>query len=80
MQIKILAFGITKDIIGGADLNLEVEDRTTIAALKEALGQRFPRFNELKSLAIAINNEYAEAEQVISPNDEVVLIPPVSGG
>lgn len=80
MQLKILAFGIAKDIIGGPEIDLSVESGTTVTELKKALERQFPHFGQLSSLAIAINNEYGEADQIIQENDEVVLIPPVSGG
>ena len=32
------------------------------------------------SIAIAVNQEYARAEDVLKDGDEVALLPPVSGG
>jgi len=29
---------------------------------------------------VAVNTEYADDNTVLCPNDEIVLIPPVSGG
>ena len=80
MEIKILAFGITRDIIGSRDLELSVEEETTVGGLKQALLKQFPAFEELRSLSIAVNSEYANDELEIQMNDEIVLIPPVSGG
>jgi molybdopterin synthase catalytic subunit len=34
----------------------------------------------LPALKIAVNHEYADVERVLTENDEVALIPPVSGG
>lgn len=80
MKIQILAFGIAKDIVGGATLDFEIPEGTNVAQLKRQLQKDYPSFTELTSLAIAINSEYAQDEQQISERDEVVLIPPVSGG
>ena len=80
MQLKIQAFGIAKDIIGGSEIEFTTENGITVEALKEALRIQFPSFGDLSSLAIAVNNEYGDAGQVILETDEVVLIPPVSGG
>ena len=80
MLINILAFGIAKDIIAGSELKMEVPENATVADVREQLYQRFPEFKKLASLRIAVNTEYAEMSQVIQDNDEVVLIPPVSGG
>ncbi len=80
MEITILAFGIAKDIVGGSQLVFSIEENTNVDALKKALVQQFPSFEKLRSLAIAINSEYADEDQIIRANDEIVLIPPVSGG
>ena len=52
----------------------------TVLILKKAVLNAYPQFEKLNSLAIAVNNEYADDDLIITPQDEVVLIPPVSGG
>jgi molybdopterin synthase sulfur carrier subunit len=42
--------------------------------------ERFPALAALRSLAVAVNGQYADAATSIQPGDEVALIPPVSGG
>jgi molybdopterin synthase sulfur carrier subunit len=34
----------------------------------------------IRSFMIAVNGEYSDPEQVLSANDEIAVIPPVSGG
>lgn len=80
MQIKILPFGITREIVGEATVNLTAEDKVTVARFRNTLFQRYPALERLNSLAIAVNGAYAENDLIIQPGDEVVLIPPVSGG
>ncbi len=81
MNLKVLAFGIAKDIVGGSSLDLQLNSASaTVGELKEKLAQDFPQFKNLRSFAIAVNEEYAEDGQMISSSDEVVIIPPVSGG
>lgn len=80
MQIKILPFGITKDIMGGKMIHLELNNTPTVGNLRLNLLQSYPALINLNSLAIAVNGEYATDEQSIEAGDEVVLIPPVSGG
>lgn len=80
MQIKILPFGITREIVGEPTVNFLNQDMLTVEALRNMLFQRYPALERLNSLAIAINGAYAENDQIIQPGDEVVLIPPVSGG
>ncbi|MCB9283423.1 MAG: molybdopterin converting factor subunit 1 [Lewinellaceae bacterium] len=80
MKLKILAFGISRDILGGAELTIELPDGGTVADLKTELMRRFPEFSKLKALAVAVNSEYAQPGQSLQERDEVALIPPVSGG
>ena len=80
MKINILAFGIAKDIIKGQTLDLEVEDNSTVGKLKSVLCTQYPDFERLRSLAIAVNEEYREDDYLLSEKDEIVIIPPVSGG
>ncbi len=81
MIIKVLAFGITKDIFGASSAEVEVDDETvTVNSLKTLLQQRYPRLQKLSSYMIAVNNDYGSGEDVIHANDEIAVIPPVSGG
>lgn len=75
----IKAFGITKDILGARETLFETEGRT-VGSLRSALNRRFPSLTEIRSLAIAVNNAYAEDDLTIGEADEIALIPPVSGG
>jgi len=78
--MKILTFGIAKDIVGGSEMDLPYVEGMTVLALKKAVLGAYPQFEKLNSLAIAVNNEYADDDLQIRLKDEIVLIPPVSGG
>lgn len=80
MKIKILAFGITRDILGGSTVEMQIPTEASVADLRAALYAEYPALQKLNNLAIALNTEYASEEQTITERDEVVLIPPVSGG
>lgn len=80
MKIKILAFGIVKDIFNHSSIELDAAEGCDVKDLKTLLEQQYPRLKQLASYLIAVNNEYAEAGQVIDVRDEVAIIPPVSGG
>lgn len=80
MEIELIAFGITKDILGGRTVSFSWEGPQTVGGLLTALSERYAQLSDLASLKVAINEEYATLETPIRPTDEVVLIPPVSGG
>lgn len=79
--MEILLFGITREITGKQKLSITDETPLrTVADLKEWLGERYPAIKKLSSLAVAVNNEYAEDSVAIDGQSEIALIPPVSGG
>lgn len=80
MNISILAFGIARDIVGQSEFDFELVEGGTVGALKEDLVDRYPDFAKLVSFAIAVNGTYVTDEHVLGLKDEVVIIPPVSGG
>ncbi len=78
--MKILAFGIAKDIFNNSIVDVDLEDGATIEKLKTLLEENYPRLNKLGSYMIAVNNEYALMNDIMLKGDEVAIIPPVSGG
>ena len=44
------------------------------------LEEKYPRLKELASYMVAVNDEYASTNIAINENDEIAIIPPVSGG
>lgn len=77
MMVKILIFGMAKGVVGADSINIEVSKPCDVAKLKETISNKFP---ELPNFMLAINQEYAESNTIISTNDEIALIPPTNGG
>ena len=80
MTLKILTFGIARDIIGKSTFELETTEGVTVEALKQQLLTQYPRFGNLASLMVAVNTEYGVSNTVLKESDEIALIPPVAGG
>ncbi|TVZ27136.1 molybdopterin synthase sulfur carrier subunit [Gillisia sp. Hel_I_86] len=80
--MKILLFGISKDIVGASSLliNDGKKTPTTVKELKQFISNKYPEFNTLSSLAIAVNSNYADDTTLLQEEDEIAIIPPVSGG
>lgn len=78
-KYRIKAFGITKDLLGGREATIEINGQT-VADLRAALNERYPQLLGLRSLFIAVNNDYADENILLKSSDEIALIPPVSGG
>ena len=79
-KLNVLVFGIGKDIMGGSKVALELAVPISVDKFKVFLLNTFPDFKDVRSLAIAINNQYSSGEDLIQKDDEVAIIPPVSGG
>ncbi len=83
MQVRVLPFGVLKDWLGSSPATVELPEGATVAELLERLsaGQAAPqRAQLLRGIAVSVNDEFANAAQVLRAGDEVGLLPPVSGG
>jgi len=80
MQVRVLFFGILKDLAGRDSDVLSLPESATAGDVIEYY-DHWPRMSgRLKSTAISVNQEYARPELHLKPGDEVALLPPVSGG
>lgn len=81
MRVRVLFFGVLKDIVGHSEESVEVPAGTTLAALFEQYCKRFETLPERRSsILFARNREFATPETELGENDEVAFLPPVSGG
>jgi MoaE-MoaD fusion protein len=81
MQIRVLFFGILKELVGRSSETLELPEGSRLEAVLSHYAGQTPRLKPLlSSLAISVNREYAASDQPLRGGDEVGLLPPVSGG
>ena len=81
MQIRVLFFGMLKDLVGRSDELISLPEGATVADLLAHYESKAPRLKSyLPSVALSVNQEYASPEAPLSDMDEVGLLPPVSGG
>ncbi|KXX69827.1 MoaD/ThiS family protein [Flammeovirga sp. SJP92] len=79
--MKILLFGITKEIIGSSTLDFTIDQTDlTSETLLDILKEKYPELSKLRSIALAVNGEHANGSEIVSDKDEIALIPPMSGG
>jgi molybdopterin synthase catalytic subunit len=70
-----------KDLAGKAQDSLILPEPATVADVLGHYEARIPQLTDLLPfLALSVNQEYAGPEKTLQPNDEVALLPPVSGG
>ncbi len=81
MQIRVLFFGILKDLAGKPSDSLSLPENATTGDVLSHYEQFIPRLKEMApSLAMSVNQEYSGPGTRLKPGDEVALLPPVSGG
>jgi molybdopterin converting factor subunit 1 len=82
MRVRLLYFGVLKDLRGLSEELLEMPAEATVATLLTVVRAQTSNATDglWRSLAVAVNREYASRDQRIQDGDEVALLPPVSGG
>ncbi|MCI0354459.1 MAG: molybdenum cofactor biosynthesis protein MoaE [Acidobacteria bacterium] len=81
MQVRVLFFGQLKDLTGRASDSLILPEGATLTDLLAHYENGFPRLKALlPAVALSINQEYAPPDFALRDQDEVALLPPVSGG
>jgi len=78
--MKVLFFAHLKDVTGCSQLELHCGPATT-DELWLRLVQLYPGLEKFRSsVRLAKNSEYVGTDATFNADDEVALIPPVSGG
>jgi MoaE-MoaD fusion protein len=81
VRIRVLFFGMLRDIVGLREDVLDVPDGGRLSAVFDLYAARFPRLRELsQSIVLARNQGFADPSTPLSEDDEVAFLPPVSGG
>jgi molybdopterin converting factor subunit 1 len=81
MKVRVRCFAAAREIVGTGELVVDLPEGSTLIQLLDRIQGQFPRLQGLAgSLLFSVNREYAPSDKRLSADDEVALIPPVSGG
>jgi MoaE-MoaD fusion protein len=81
MQVRILFFGMLKDLAGRGSELLTLPERSTVGDVFNHYEEATPQLGEFAaSIAISLNQEFAESDATLKEGDEIAFLPPVSGG
>ena len=81
MKVRIKFFAILRERVGSGDITKEIREGSTIGELWEGLKKEYPKLAPVEMrLLYAVNQNYVSADHVLKEKDEVVFVPPVSGG
>jgi molybdopterin synthase catalytic subunit len=79
--MRVLFFARARDLAGVPAIEIALPAGATVGALRRRLAGDFPRLaGLLPECAIAVDEEFAEDDRGLSPEAEVAVLPPVSGG
>ncbi len=79
MWVQVRYFAAVRETIGDTAARWELPEGATVGDLWGRLATANPPLRQLTCTA-AVNQEYVSPETVLADGDEVVFIPPVSGG
>ena len=79
MRVRVLYFGVLKDVVKRDREEREMAEGGTVGELLAALG-REASSAVWSRVAVGVNREYVRLATVLRDGDEVALLPPVSGG
>jgi len=81
MKLAVRLFARARDLAGAEQVFLELPADCRVADLREELARQVPELAPLAaSLLVAVENDYAADETLLSGTAEVACFPPVSGG
>ncbi len=81
MHVRVSLFASLRETAGVRELRLELPAGSTAEKAWERLAADFPALAARRaSLAASVNRRYVSFDTALADGDEVVFIPPVSGG
>lgn len=81
ITITIKLFAAYQEAYGISELNWELPPNTSVSQVLEKLIGEHPELEPWKGLTrFGVNYQFVEPNTILNSGDEVVLIPPVSGG
>jgi molybdopterin synthase catalytic subunit/molybdopterin converting factor small subunit len=81
MQVKVLLFAALAERANRREVFVPLEEPATVHTLLAAIGKLHPELADLlPSCFVSVNQEYADVGTNIGPDDEIAILPPVSGG
>lgn len=81
VKVTVKLFAAYQEAYGVPELILEFPQGTTVQAVRDCLIDEYPQLEQWRKITrFGINFQFVEADTTLKNGDEVVLIPPVSGG
>jgi molybdopterin converting factor subunit 1 len=80
-KIKVKLFAVLKEAVGKKEIIVAVPSGATLKMLKNKILQEYPALNSFSNkFILSVNLKVATDDTIITPGDEIAILPPVSGG
>jgi len=80
-MVHVRFFASVREKLRRSELTVDVAGGATVRDLLDQLCREYPPLADVRqALRVAVNQEYVETDHRLADDDEVALIPPVSGG
>ncbi|MFN8628698.1 MAG: molybdopterin converting factor subunit 1 [Candidatus Binatia bacterium] len=81
MNVQLRFFAAVRERLRRAEADWDIPEGATVQDLWQSLTAQYPQLQPLgSSITFAVNREYVARDHQLAANDEVAIIPPVSGG
>ncbi|MBZ8180935.1 MoaD/ThiS family protein [Oscillatoria salina] len=81
IEITVKLFAVYQEVYKVPELNLQFPPQTPVSTVLDRLLSEHPELEKWRDLTrFGINLQFVEPDRLLQEGDEVVLIPPVSGG
>ena len=79
--VKVKLFAVYQEVFDTPELDLELSSGTSVGEVLQSLIDRQPQIERWREITrFGVNLQFVKPDTVLQDGDEVVLIPPVSGG
>ena len=81
IKIKVKLFAIYQEAFETSELDLVMSTETTVGDVLQSLIEEKPYLAKWQDVTrFGVNLQFVESDTILQDGDEIVLIPPVSGG
>ena len=80
-SLSIKLFASLRQAMNSDEIKIDIDNGITVLQMKKIIFETFPNLKKSNiPFFVAINHKYTTDSDVIDTNDDIALIPPVSGG
>jgi molybdopterin converting factor small subunit len=80
-NLKVRLFAILRDVVGEGEITIALPSGVTVSYLETEILKKYPQLKSFSNKFVtSVNCKVTSGDTIITPTDEIALLPPVSGG